>query len=128
MTMIHPTAIRNEIVDLVVDKIDIGSGANGTLELQTSLSVVLAIHDFSVPAFGVSASGSATANAISSTTAIATGSATKFVCKDKDGTLVCTGAITAVGGGGDIEASGVSISITSGDTINITSLTYNGNT
>lgn len=127
MAFTHPTATRNEIVDLVVDKCDEGlDNAAGVLVIKTSGDVELASHDLSNPAFGDAASGSATANSISDATISASGTAAKFELQDRDRNVVASGSITATGGGGDIESSGVSVSMVSGETSEISSLVYNG--
>ncbi len=127
MSFTHPVATRNEIVDLVVDKCDDGSAESaGALVIMTSGDSVLATHDLSDPAFGAAASGQSTAESIANATIAASGVAAKFELQDKDRNTVASGSITATGGGGDIEASGVSLSMVAGETSTISSLVYNG--
>lgn len=121
MAVTHPTAVRNAIADLVVDRIDAGAGA-GTLEFQTAGSVEVATLTFSDPAFGAASGGTATASAITSDTS-ATGNAsavTKAVIKDSTGTEVLTCAVGT--SGSDINLS--STTIGAGDTVSLSSLTY----
>ena len=118
----HPTAVRNSIVDLVVDLIDAGAGA-GTLEFQTAGDVEVATLTFSDPAFGAAASGQAAANAITDD-ASATGNAspvTKFVVKDSDGNEVFRGTAGDVGTE-EIVLSNATIAAT--DAVSCSSLTY----
>lgn len=121
MSVTHPTAVRNAIADLVVDRIDAGAAA-GTLEFQTSGNVEVATLTFSDPAFGAASSGTATANAITSDTNATGGTVAKARAKDSDGTEVFACSVTATGGGGDIELSSVVIS--AAQTVSMTSLTY----
>lgn len=115
----HPTGVRNTLADTVVDLIDAGAGA-GTLEIQTSGDVEVATLTFSDPAFGSAAAGTATANAITDDTNATGGTAAKFEANDSDSNQVFLGAVST--SGSDINLS--SVSIGSGDTVSITSLTY----
>lgn len=121
MAVTHPTAVRNAVADLVVDRIDAGAGA-GTLEMQTSGDVEVATLTFSDPAFGAASSGVATASAITSDTNATGGTIAKARAKDSTGTEVFACSVTASGGGGDIELSSVVVS--AGQTVAVTSLTY----
>lgn len=121
MAVTHPTAVRNAIADLVVDGIDAGAAA-GTLEFQTAGSVEVATLTFSDPAFGAAASAIATANAITSDTNATGGTITKAVLQDSDGVDKILCSVTATGGGGDIELSSTSVS--AGQTVGVSSLTY----
>jgi hypothetical protein len=116
----------------VVDRIDAGSGP-GTLVIFGSVcpddaddadsGTTLAVLTFGDPAFGNAAAGIATANAITAdSSANATGTARCFRAKDSDGNVVFQGTITTAGNGGDIILS--STSVTSGQSVSITSLTY----
>lgn len=121
MAVTHPTAVRTAIADLVVDRIDAGAGA-GTLEFQTSGDVEVATLTFSDPAFGAAASAVATASAITSDTSATGGTIAKARAKDSTGTEVFACSVTATGGGGDIQLSSVSVS--AGQTVAVSSLTY----
>jgi hypothetical protein len=121
MAVTHPTAVRNAIADLVVDRIDAGAAA-GTLEFQTSGNAEVATLPFGDPAFGAAANGTATANAITSDTNATGGTIAKARAKDSDGTEVFACSVTNTGGGGDIELNSVVVS--AGQQVSITSLTY----
>lgn len=129
MAVTHPTDVRNAICDLVVDLIDSGSG-NGTIKFQNGgqNDSVVATLTFSATAFddagsaGGNAAGVAAAAAITDDTNCKAGTVTKFTVFSGPGDSVFTGSVTATGGGGDIILS--STSIGQGDTISISSLTY----
>ena len=121
MAVTHPTAVRNAIADLVVDRVDAGAGA-GTLEFQTSGDVEVATLTFSDPAFGNASSGVATANAITADSSATGGTIAKARLKDSTGTEVCACSVTATGGGGDIQLNSVVIS--AAQQVSVTSLTY----
>ncbi len=107
----------------------------GTLELRTGsppstpestqTGTVLSTHTLPNPAFGtpVTTSGDAvaTANAITSVSASATGTAGYFCAKDSSGNPVEIGTVTATGGGGDLTVDNTSIA--SGQSIAITTWT-----
>jgi hypothetical protein len=109
------------MADAVVDRVDAGAGA-GTLEFQTSGDVEVATCTFSDPAFGNAANGVATASAITADSSATGGTIAKVRIKDSTGTEVWSGSVTATGGGGDIELGSVSVS--AGQEVSISSLTY----
>lgn len=121
MAVTHPTAVRNAIADLVVDRIDAGAGA-GTLEFQTSGDVEVATLTFSDPAFGAASSATATASAITADSSATGGTIAKARAKDSTGTEVFACSVTATGGGGDIELNSVVVS--AGQQVSVSSLTY----
>ena len=122
MAVTHPTAVRNDIADLVVDKID--TGGAGTIQFQDGgqSDSDIATLTFSATAFGAASNGVATAAAITDDTDCNAGSVTKFTVFSGAGTALFTGSVTATGNGGDIILS--STAIGAGDTISISSLTY----
>lgn len=122
MAVTHPTDVRNNIADLVVDLID--AGGAGTIQFQDGSSgdSDVATLTFSATAFGAAASGIATAAAITDDTDCNAGTVSKFTVFSGAGDSCFTGTVTATGGGGDIILS--STAIGSGDTISISSLTY----
>jgi hypothetical protein len=128
MAITHPTAVRNALCDLVVDRIDAGAGA-GTLKFLTSgtnPANEVATLTFPDPAFddagstGGNADGVATANAITSDTSATGGVTTTFIIEDSDGTDVMYGAVGT--SGSDINLSSTTIGVN--DTVSISSLTY----
>lgn len=121
MSVVHVTAIRNALANLVVDAIDAGAAA-GYLSFQTSGDVEVARLPMSDPAFGAASSGVATASAITSDTNADGGTVAKAKFFDSDDTEVFSCSVTASGGGGDIELSAVVV--TAGQTVAMTSLTY----
>jgi hypothetical protein len=122
-------AARNAMVDALVDLLDAGSGA-ATLAFRTGTApaslgtaetgTLLATCTFSDPAFGSSASGTATANAITSDTNVdASGTPGYFRAKDSDGTAVFQGSV-------GLSASDInfdSVTWVAGGTVSVTSLT-----
>lgn len=94
---------RNAACNAVVDLIDLGVAANGTLEFQTSGGVEVATLQFSNPAFGDAAGGMAASNPITADPSATGGTIARFQVKDCDGNVVFQGTVTGVGGGGDIE-------------------------
>lgn len=121
MAITHETAVRNGLADFIDAQVNGGTGA-GTLEFQTSGDVEVATLTFGDPAFGAAASGVITANSITDDTNATGGTVAKFVIKDGDGTSILSGSVTGSGGGGDIELS--STSVGAGDTVSVSSLTY----
>ena len=127
MTVSHSDNMQNAITNLVVDSLDVGAGANATLEFQTSAGAALAVLTFGTTAFGNSGAsvvGLATANAMTPESNATAGIVAKAAMKDQDGVekVLC-----AVGtSGSDINIS--SLTLSSGDQVTMTSLTYKGPT
>jgi hypothetical protein len=119
MAVTHPTTVRNGLCNYVVDLLDAGTGA-GTLVFNTSGDVEVATCTFSDPAFGAATGGVATANAITSDTNATGGTIAKAVFQDSDATAVVNCAVGT--SGSDINMS--SVAIGAGDTVAVTSLTY----
>jgi hypothetical protein len=127
-----PTAARNAAADAVVDLMDAGAAA-GKIRIYTgaqpasandaasgTLLVEIATAD---PAFGAAATGAAAlASTPRSAAAVAAGTAGWFRMLDSNNNTVADGSVTATGGGGDLTLDNTSIA--SGQTVNITSLTY----
>ena len=122
MAVTHSNAAKSAAADAVLGLLDVGSGANGLLELQTSGGVEVATLDLSDPAFGAASDGVATANSIADDANATGGTIAQFELQNKDGTGVVFGSVTLVSGGGDIEMS--SVVIGAGDTVRVTSLQY----
>lgn len=111
------TAARDAACNAVVDLLD-----GGTIEFQTAGSAEVATLTLGTPAFGASATGTATANAITSDTSATGGTITKAVFKTSGAATLFTVSVTATSGGGDIELS--SVAIGSGDTVSMSSYTH----
>jgi len=121
MAVTHPTAVRTAIADFVVDQLDEGTPP-GNLVFRTSGDVEVATLPFSAAAFGAAAAGVATAAAITSDSSATGGTIAKATLENAAGTAKITCSVTATGGGGDIELSSVSVS--AGQTVSVSSLTY----
>jgi len=127
MSISHPVATRNEVVDLIVDKVDVGTAnAQGRLQIIDASANVLVTLNMTDPAFGASASGIATADTISDGTCAIAGTAATFTVIDKDETAIFSGTTGALGSGADLEADGLTLAMTVGQTISIDALTYQG--
>lgn len=116
-----PTSTRNVQTDATVDLIDAGAGA-GTVEIHTAaFATLLATLTFSDPAFGASATGTATASAITDdTSADATGTAAVFRVKDSDANVVFEGTVST--SGADMNFNTVAFVATAN--VSITSFTF----
>lgn len=124
-------ATRNAEADAAVDRLDAGAGP-GTCKVYTgaqpasaddaATGTLLATFTLSDPAFGSAAAGVATANAIATVQAAASGTAGWFRAADSAGNTCWDGSATASGGGGNLQLDDVSP--TAGQDISITSWTY----
>lgn len=121
MAITHNTDVRNSLAEVVGDAVDAGSAA-GTLEFQTSGDVEVATLTFSDPSFGSPSNGIITAASITEDSNATGGIIAKFRIFDSDSNEVIEGTVTETDSGGDIELS--SVSVGSGDTVSISSLTY----
>lgn len=123
MSVTHSTAARNAATDAVTGLI----GASGRLKFHitgstvAAPSTVVANLALSATAFGASASGTATANAISSDTSAAGGTVAFASLQTSGGTAVIHCAVAA--SASDINMSN-GLAVTSGDTVSCSSLTY----
>lgn len=124
MAVTHSTAARNAATDAVTALI----GASGNLVFRLSGSIgspgtAVATLPLSATAFGASASGTATANAITSDTNAA-GNASAVAnasLQTSGGTLVIHCAVAA--SGSDINMTN-GLTVAAGDTVTCSSLTY----
>lgn len=124
MAVTHSTAARNAATDAVTALI----GASGNLVFRLSGTIgapgtAVATLPLSATAFGASASGTATANAITSDTN-ATGNASPVAnasLQTSAGTLVIHCAVAA--SGSDINMSN-GLTVAAGDTVSCSSLSY----
>jgi hypothetical protein len=121
MAVIHTTAVRNALADLIDDRVNAGAGP-GTLVFQTAGDVEVATLTFSDPAFGAAAAGIITAAAIVADTSATGGTIAKARLFDSNSVEVLSCSVTSTGGGGDIELNSVVVS--AGQSVAVTSLTY----
>ena len=111
------------MADLVVDRIDAGSGAGKIKFYTAGFGALMTSIDFSDPAFGSASGGSATMTpgSITGTISLAgTNVMAKFRIEDSDANEVLTG---------DVGLTGADINLTNttfnqNDTVTINSLTY----
>lgn len=130
MTTRISAAAEDAIVDAVCGLVDAGAAA-GTLKIYTGAQpatadtapsgTLLATVTLGDPAFGASSGGSASATDPAAVTGAAAGTAGWFRVADSNGNAVYDGAVTASGGGGELELSTTTISV--GVTVDITALT-----
>jgi len=111
------TATRNELADAFDTAVNTGSGT-ATAVIETVGDVALATINLQNPAFGAASSGVITLAGVplSDTSADSTGTAAQMSIYDRDGAKVCESTE-----GSELTMS--STSITSGETVNLTSLT-----
>jgi len=123
MAITHSEAAKKASTDAITALVNAGDAA-GYFTICDGASV-LATITFSDPAFGAAdADGVATADTTPALSAAAgaAGDADNFKVYDSDDTLIFSGTITATGGGGDMTLDNVSIA--SGQTVTISSFTY----
>src|SRR5688572_2177889 len=119
------TATRNAATDAVVDLIDGGAGA-GTIDVRTgtqpataedsatgTLLLTFTLNDPAFGAAGASVAGRADLDVSPAvaTVGLADGDAGWFRVKDSTGATVFDGAVTATGGGGQLELSTIAVSV-----------------
>jgi hypothetical protein len=119
MAVTHPTAVRTGIADYVCTT-QVGSSAK--VVIQTSGGSTVATLPMAATSFGAASSGVATAGAITSDTNAAGGTAAKGEIQTSGSVAKILFSVTATGGGGDLQLSSVTIS--AGQTVSISSLTY----
>ena len=118
----HPVAVRNSIVDGVVDQLDTGTGTPTFVFNTTGDVEVATLAMDGTAAFGASSSGVATANAIADDTNATGGVTTKCILTDRDDLTIIEGTVGT--SGTDIIVSSTTIPV--GATVQISSLTYTG--
>ena len=116
-----PDSTRNAISDAVAALVDAGAGP-GALVYVAAGDVEVATLTFSDPAFGASAAGVATANAITSDSDATGGDVVAGILQDSDANEVIRGDASAAGGGGAFEITGGTL-IPAGVTVSCSSLT-----
>lgn len=120
-------ALRHSMGGLVTAAIDGGSGP-GVIEIRTGsrpatpetavTGTLLATITLQDPSFAAWSSGSSAVNDPAGVTAVADGTAGYCRVKDSAGNTVMDGTVTATGGGGDLTIA--SVSITTGQTVDVT--------
>ena len=124
MAITHSTAARNTLADAIDTLINTGAGTSN-FTFFNAQSVSLAVVDLDNPAFGAASSGaiSLAGTPQEGTASHATSNAvcSSFSIKDRDGTVVLSGTVAATGA--DINVSNTTIN--NGDTVRISSFTYN---
>jgi len=119
------TTVRNSMCDAFVDDIDTGStDTGGDLQIHTAaFAALLAEMEFSATAFGVAGAsnpGEAIAAAVSDeTSAPATGTAAVTRILGQDNATHSQGTAGGTGSGEDVEMN--TTSVTTGDTVSVTS-------
>lgn len=130
MALTHNTAVRNGLADYVVDQLD-----GGTVQIRTgagsgassaATGTLLATLTAGTPAFGAAANGTATANAIATVQAVASGTPGHFRALTSGGTVVYEGSAGATGSGADMEVNDGTggAGIVLGGDVAVTSWTY----
>lgn len=119
MALTLSTGSKNASVDARVDRLD--GGSPGKLVILTAADAVLATFTLSNPAFGAASAGSAAAASLpKQTTATGTGTAAKYEARRSDDTVEWSGTVGTSGADCIID----NISITSGQTVNLTAWTH----
>jgi len=122
MTINHGASTRNTLADATADAHDVGSGT-AVLQVRDASNVVLVEFPLPNPAFGAASSGTVALLGVPiEVYAVATGTATNFVTRDRNGTQILSGTVTVTGGGGDLTVS--SVTIASGQRVGINPFSY----
>lgn len=125
MSVTFPLATKNARAQAIVNSVNAGTtNPNGQVHLKDSGSNILSSHNMSNPAFLVVTNGVSIADAITDSVGLLAGAAVTFDIVDKDGTIIFSGTVGAVGSGADLESSSSSVTVTIGETVSISSLTY----
>lgn len=121
MSITHLTALRSILADAVDAHVNTGSGT-AVLRIRDG-STALVNFDLSNPAFGNAVDGVITmADTPIDETAIADGEADNFQIINRNGDVSFSGSVSAVGMGGDIEATNVNIA--NGQAVSLGPFTY----
>lgn len=122
MAVTHASGLRDDIADLVGAAHADGSSGQATLELRDGSSVVVAFQIGNTP-FNSASSGTITLQGVPiNATATGDGDVDNFQTKDRDGNVVLSGSVTAIGMGGDIEVTNTNVA--NGQDCSLESLTY----
>lgn len=119
MAIVLTIAAKNAALDSVVDLIDVGSGASGSLKIFNEANVELATLPLSSPAFGSANAGTVLANAVTSDSTVNAGTASKFKVFNKDDSEIFSGVVTSTLGGGDLTLSNINLVV--GDSVSVSS-------
>jgi len=124
MAITHSTAARTSLADRIDDLVNTGTGTSN-FTFRNAQAVTLGVVDLDNPAFGAGAAG-AISLAGTPQEGIAAHATTNAVCsafdiKDRNGAVVLSGTVAA--SGADINLSNTTIN--NGDTVRISSFTYN---
>lgn len=114
-------SVRNQIAQYVTGLIDAGSGP-GFLVFQDVQGNAVATLTFSKPAFNAAVSGVATAAAITPDFNAVGGTIAKAQAQDSAGNPIFSATVTATGGSGDIQLSGLAVAV--GQQVSLTNLSY----
>lgn len=120
MAVTHPTNVRNALGDACVDLVDAGTAA-GSLNLLGGAADLVS-NAMSDPAYGATASGTATSNAITNGTCTTAGTATSFEVRDSAAADVFYGSVGTTGSGADLELSSVVFAVN--DILQVSALDY----
>lgn len=109
MAVTHAAGVRDDLATVVRSAHDVGSGA-AVLQIRESTTVIIEFP-LGDPAFGAPASAIIALNGtpIEVNAEDSSAGVDNFVTRDKDGTQVLAGSVTAVGMGGDIEVTNINI-------------------
>lgn len=127
MAITRSVGVRNSDANAVAAAVDTGTtNTEGAVVYMTSGDVEVATMRMSNPAFGSAASGSITANAISSDNNATGGTVALFKVVDRDDTEIFRGTVGLDGSGEDLELDPdvVSLTISAAAIVGISSFTY----
>ena len=123
MSLTHSAAAKQAATDAVTTLLN--AGGAGKLVIKDGGGVTLVSFSLNATAFAAAAAtGIATANAISSVTAAATGTAATFEAQNNAGTVVWSGAVGYTGASSDLTLQQGDAHISSGQTVSVSSWTY----
>jgi hypothetical protein len=110
MAITHGAAARNAFATTYLTRVDVGS-TYGKFKVLTSGDTLLATITLPKPSHSVTAAVATILGTPLSGTAVAAGTAAKFIVSDSDDTVVSTGSVSATGGGGDAIIDNTSIAV-----------------
>ena len=120
MALTHSTTARNALADQIDTLVNAGAGT-AKMRIKTSADAVLVEFSLQNPSFAAPSNGQITLTGTPiSATAAASGTASKFDILDRDGNFVLDGTV----GTSNADAIIDNTSISSGQTVNLNSMTY----